>query len=63
MTLKGYKWFNDEGKIVMEFRLKDLNIYLYQDTTREEIDKFKAFLSEHDWKVSKVVYNNYSVQG
>lgn len=63
MSLKGYEWLDKDGKVIMYFLFKTRNIYISKDTTREEIEKFKAFLKEHSWEVSQVVYNNYKVQG
>lgn len=46
MSLKGYKWLNDDGEVVMSFRFKDLSIDIWQDTTKEELDKFIEYLKQ-----------------
>lgn len=46
MSLKGYQWLDEKGEVVFSYRFKDRTIDVWKDTTKEELDKFKAFLNE-----------------
>ncbi len=46
MSLKGYEWLDDNGKVIMTFTFKRLELDIWENTTKEELDKFKAFLKE-----------------
>lgn len=47
MSLKGYQWLDEKGKVVFSYRFKDRTIDVWKDTTKEEYDKFRAFLERH----------------
>lgn len=49
MSLKGYQWLDDNGKVVMSFTFKDLTLDVWQDTTKEEYLKFIKYLKENGW--------------
>lgn len=63
MSLKGYEWLDKDGKVIMYFLFKTRSIYISEDTTQVELDKFKAFLAEQSWEISNIEYNNHKVQG
>lgn len=46
MSLKGYQWLDDNGKVIMSFTFKDLTLDVWQDTTKEEYLKFIEYLKE-----------------
>ena len=63
MSLKGYQWLNDKGEVVMSYRFKDLKIDIWQDTTKEELDKFIDFLEKQHCKHNKMDLHFNKVKG
>lgn len=45
MTLKGYEWLRD-GKVIMTFTFKRLDLVLWTSVTQEEYDEFCKFLDD-----------------
>ena len=63
MSLKGYEWLDDNGKVIMTFTFKRLELDVWKDTTKEELDKFKAFLKEHGKeKILQLNLNGHSIK-
>lgn len=63
MSLKGYQWLNENEEVIMSFRFKDLQIDIWQDTTKEELDKFREFLKEKGFKESSIDFHYHKVKG
>lgn len=62
MSLKGYQWLDDNGKVVMSFTFKDLTIDVWQDTTKEELDKFKQYLQSNSWNDVKLELHGHEIR-
>lgn len=63
MSLKGYEWLDDNGKVIMTFTFKYLELDVWSDTTLEELNKFKEYLKEKGFdKILKENYNGYEVR-
>lgn len=63
MSLKGYQWLDDNGKAVMGFFFKDLSIFLWEDVTKEEYDKFYEYIREQGFEPHSTDQNNHTIIG
>lgn len=61
MSLKGYQWLDDEEKVIMSYYFKDETLYIWKDTTIDELEKFKKYLKEHYCETIHIDYNNHIV--
>lgn len=62
MSLKGYEWLDDNGKVIMCFTFKRLELFLFEDVSKEEYDKFIKFIEEeHTFKVARIVDNDFKI--
>ena len=60
MTLKGYKWLNKDGKVIMSYSSKYNKIYVWEDiTTKDELDFYK-YLKEQNINCNCTDYQNHS---
>lgn len=62
MSLKGYEWLDDNGKVIMTFTFKRLELDVWEDTTDEELKKFKKFLEEKGETILHENYNGHEVR-
>ena len=61
-SLKGYQWLVD-NEVVMDYWFKDRTLTIIKDTTKEELDKFKRFLTEElSFKVDYINENSHKVR-
>lgn len=61
-SLKGYEWLDDEGNAIMYYTFKDLTIHIIQDTTKEELNKFKEWLKEHSCNNTGLNFHYHKVK-
>lgn len=61
MSLKGYQWLNDNGEVIMSFTFKRLDLDIWEDTTKEELDNFIKFLKEQGHNTYYIDYHNHKV--
>ena len=61
MSLKGYEWLQD-NKVIMNFTFKYLELTLFEDVTKKELEEFKNFLKEKNEKILKIDYNNHKIK-
>ena len=61
MSLKGYEWLDNNGKVIMCFTIKRLELFLMEDVSKEEYDKFIKYIEEHTFKVAHVVGNGFKI--
>ena len=62
MSLKGYQWLDDSGKVIMSYTFKDLTLCIWEDTTKEELDKFINYITnEHSFEVRHIEYLDHKV--
>ena len=61
MSLKGYEWLKD-NKVIMNFNFKYLELTLFEDVTKKELEEFKNFLKEKNEKILKIDYNNHKIK-
>lgn len=61
MSLKGYEWLKD-NKVIMNFTFKYLELTLFEDVTKKELEEFKNFLKEKNEKILKIDYNNHKIK-
>ena len=61
-SLKGYQWLVN-NEVVMDFWFKDRTLTIRKDTTKEELDKFKRFLTEEQsWNIDYINENEHKVK-
>lgn len=63
MSLKGYQWLDEKGEVVFSYLFKDRTIDVWKDTTKEELDKFKAFLNEKGESETGINFHWHKVNG
>ena len=63
MSLKGYQWLDENENVIMSYTFKDLKLDIWKDTTKEELDKFKKFLDEHECKHNHIDFHYHNVKG
>lgn len=62
MSLKGYQWLDDNGKVIMSYTFKDLTLDVWKDTTKEELEKFIEYIKEQvSFEVRHIEYHDHKV--
>lgn len=61
MSLKGYEWLRD-GKVIMTFTFKRLELDLWDNVTQEEYDEFCKWLDEHHETTKYLKLNGYEIK-
>ena len=56
MSLKGWEWLDDNGKVTMRFFFKDLSLCIYKNVSLEEIDNFKKYIEDNGMEI----HNTYN---
>ena len=63
MSLKGYQWLDDNGKVLMSYTFKDLTLDVWKDTTKEELDKFIEYIKgQVNFEVRHIDYHDHNVR-
>ena len=60
MGLKGYQWKID-NKIVMSFTFKDLTLDVWNDTTKEEYEKFVEYIKVNNFEIVQTNLHNNKI--
>lgn len=60
MSLKGYQWLNDEGKVIMSYMFKDRILDVWKDITEKDMDEFKEYLNQNECEVANIEMHNES---
>lgn len=59
MTLKGYKWLNDKGEVIMSYSSKYNKIYVWKDITTKDHIEFVKYLKEQGINCSQTDYQGH----
>lgn len=56
MSLKGYKFLNDdETKVIARFFFKDLSLFLYEKLSDEKLEEIKKYIIDNGNRIHKIV--------
>lgn len=63
MSLKGYQWYNEEGKCIMSFRFKDLQIDIWEDVSKDNYMAFIEYIRSRGFEPSSTDCHYHNIIG
>ena len=62
MSLKGYEWLDDDGKVIMSFFFKDLSLYIWEDIREEQYNEFIEYIKNKGFEILHTNFNGHEVR-
>ncbi len=63
MSLKGYQWLDDDGKVIMSFTFKDLTLDVWKDVSVEEYHNFIEYIREQGFEPHSTDQHYHTIKG